>query len=50
MSRWRTDAETVQKRALIGAYHPAFDGVAHALAVLSRADTTPVPEEARTDA
>lgn len=45
MSRWGTDSETVEKRVLIGAYHPAFDGPLHALAALSRADDTPLPPE-----
>lgn len=47
MSKWSKDPETIDRRILIGEYHPAFDGILHALAALSTADDTPLPEEVR---
>jgi len=46
MSRWGADAETVCRRIIIGTYDDRFDGPEHALAALSRADTTEEPQDA----
>lgn len=43
----KRDRETFWRHWVIGEYHPAFDGGLHALAALSRADDTPLPEGVR---
>lgn len=48
MSKWSTDAETIDKRVFVGRQHPDFDGPLDALAELSRACTADRPQDAST--